>query len=180
MQKLKQILLPLKYSTRFVTNAHDLCGAIIFSKFITNLTSNTSVHSSAETTIGCDSYQQFSWLLFNRSNFCTFIECLGMRKTCKVFQLSSLVLKQRYTYSSTLSVRASLLQLSFSSCILGSRHHLHGLGNFLNVLDRLQTDGNGLQCGHSSGLLLLCRTADKTEINGYNSKKIINKYILRA
>jgi hypothetical protein len=37
--------------------------------------------------------------------------------------------------------------------LLGSRHHLHGLCDLLDVLDRLQAHGNGLQSGHSTVLL---------------------------
>lgn len=40
------------------------------------------------------------------------------------------------------SIDSSRLQLPLSSCIFCCRNHLHGLCNFLNVLDGLQTPGN--------------------------------------
>lgn len=50
------------------------------------------------------------------------------------------------------TIRSGLAQFPLCSGVLGSRHHLHRLSDFLNVLDRLEPDGNGLQCGHASGL----------------------------
>ena len=39
-------------------------------------------------------------------------------------------------------------QISLSLCKLGCRHHLHGLSDLLDVLDRLQPHGNQLEVRH--------------------------------
>ena len=43
---------------------------------------------------------------------------------------------------STGAIDSGWLQLPLSTSILGSSHHFHGLGNFLDVLDGLQPDGD--------------------------------------
>ena len=40
------------------------------------------------------------------------------------------------------AIDAGRLQLPLSTGILGSSHHLHGLGDFLDVLDGLQPNGD--------------------------------------
>lgn len=40
------------------------------------------------------------------------------------------------------AVDSGWLQLPFSTSVLGSGHHFHGLGDFLNVLDGLQPNGD--------------------------------------
>ena len=40
------------------------------------------------------------------------------------------------------AIDASRLQLPLSTSVLGSSHHLHGLGDFLDVLDGLQPNGD--------------------------------------
>lgn len=44
--------------------------------------------------------------------------------------------------------------------LLGCWHHLHGLGNFLNILDRFKSNWDGFQCGHISVLLSKCSIWD--------------------
>lgn len=56
MPGLKSLNIPLKNSTRLVTNADNLGGAVISSQFITDLAGNTSVHSAAQTTVGGNCY----------------------------------------------------------------------------------------------------------------------------
>ena len=58
-------------------------------------------------------------------------------------------------------------QISLSPGVLGCRHHLHGLGDLLDVLDGLQTKSDDLQGGHATLLRLehgraLCHTGKKT------------------
>ena len=43
---------------------------------------------------------------------------------------------------STAAVDTRRLQLPLSTSVLGGGHHLHGLGDFLDVLDGLQPDGD--------------------------------------
>lgn len=40
------------------------------------------------------------------------------------------------------AVHSGWLQLPLSTGVLGSSHHLHGFGDFLDVLDGLQADGD--------------------------------------
>jgi hypothetical protein len=54
----------------------------------------------------------------------------------------------------TLAEGSALPELTFGSGVLGSGHHFHGLGDLLNVLDRLEAHGNGLQGGHATLLWL--------------------------
>lgn len=46
------------------------------------------------------------------------------------------------------------LQLALGLREFGGRHHLHGLGDLLDVLHRFQADRDRLQSGHASLLLL--------------------------
>ena len=55
---------------------------------------------------------------------------------------------------SSKSVRLGCPQIPLSPGVLGSRYHLHGLGDLLNVFDRLQTQCNDLEGGHATLLLL--------------------------
>lgn len=43
---------------------------------------------------------------------------------------------------STTAVDSGRLQLPLSTSVLGSSHHFHGLGDLLDVLDGLQTNGD--------------------------------------
>ena len=43
---------------------------------------------------------------------------------------------------STSAVDTGRLQLPLSTGVLGSCHHLHGLGDLLDILDGLQPDGD--------------------------------------
>lgn len=48
---------------------------------------------------------------------------------------------ERHTQSAG-AVHSGWLQLLLSASILGSGHHFHGFGDLLDVLDRLQPDGD--------------------------------------
>ena len=52
------------------------------------------------------------------------------------------------------AVRLGRPEIPLSPGVLGGRHHLHGLGDLLNVFDRLQPKGDDLQGGHATLLLL--------------------------
>ena len=53
------------------------------------------------------------------------------------------------------SKRSGSLQVPLSFRELGSGHHLHGLGDLLDVLDGLQPHGNNLQIRHLAGFFLM-------------------------
>ena len=127
---------PLKDSSGFISNAHNLCASIILSKLTADMPCNTSVHSSTETTIRCDSNEQPLRFFFLRLHICLFIEGLN-----------------------SFTVRTSLLKFTLGSGVFRSRHHLHGLSNFLDILDRLESNRNGLKGGHPSLLLKLLPAA---------------------
>ena len=58
------------------------------------------------------------------------------------------------------AVRAGRLQLALSTRVLGRRHHLHRLGDLLDVFDGAQTHRDGLEGGHCPLLLLLLQPAE--------------------
>lgn len=68
-------------------------------------------------------------------------------------------------YLSTLSVRTGLTKFSFSPAVLGRRHHLHGLGDLLDVLDRLETHRDGLEGSHPTHLLLATEKLFSISVN---------------
>ncbi len=55
---------------------------------------------------------------------------------------------------SSRSIRPRVPEFPLSPGVLCSRDHLHGLGDLLDVLDRLQAEGDDLQGGHATLLLL--------------------------
>lgn len=63
------------------------------------------------------------------------VEKTTHHRTCCGYRSPSLT-------SCSLSVYSRGLQLTLRFGILGSRHHLHGLGNLLDVLHRLQAHGD--------------------------------------
>lgn len=95
-----------------------------------NVTGNAGMHRTAQTTVRRDGNVQLLGVFLLRRDFGLLVELLR-----------------------TDTVRSGLLQITLSTGILGGGHHLHGLGDLLDVLDRLQTDRNGLQRGHATVLL---------------------------
>lgn len=73
------------------------------------------------------------------------------------------------TNQDTFAVRTGLTQITFGARVLGRRHHFHGLRDFLNVLDGLQTHGNVLERGHGTVLLLRGGGAFPENENDYDS-----------
>lgn len=56
--------------------------------------------------------------------------------------LLSCVCERELVTLSSQAIDSGWLELPFSLCILGSRNHLHGFGDFLDVLDGLEADGH--------------------------------------
>lgn len=94
---------------------------------------------------------------YNIGKWCMFLGSFWRRILRKENQDRLAILpnyKRRKLYLGTLAVRAGLPQVSLSPGILGGWHHLHRLGDLLDVLDGFETHRNGLEGGHTPGLLV--------------------------
>lgn len=76
---------------------------------------------------------------------------VGPEKKSKGLHISNLRVNPNLT---CLSLPCSL-EISFSPGVFGGGHHLHGGGDLLNVLDRLEPEGDDLEIGHATLLLVL-------------------------